>query len=105
MRVKVARSNPEKGIHEPTHYEVGWRHVEEIIDGRKARCLRARPPSSQDKPKTRLKRFNRYRKVYRTKYPNWEAEGEKNIKRAELRMKKEKAKKDEELKKQQAYKI
>lgn len=101
VRVKVARSDPLTGKQEPTHYEVGWRHVKVVINGRKARCLRAR---SHENQKVRGKRGT-YLKVYGMRKRGWEAEGEKYRKLADLKAPAKKAKKEKALKNKTTYKI
>ncbi len=99
VRVKVARSG------EPTHFEVGWRHVELIVDGRKNRCLRATPPSGFIEPDLKIRgKRGRLLKIYKRRKLGWEKEGEKNRNIAELKSRIKKARKAETTKRP-TYKI
>lgn len=97
--MKVARSG------EPTHFEVGWRHVELIVDGRKNRCLRATPPSGFIEPDLKIRgKRGRLLKIYKRRKLGWEKEGEKNRNIAELKSRIKKARKAETTKRP-TYKI
>jgi len=70
VKVRVGRGgdNPQ-----PPHWEVGWRHVEVVVAGKKARCLRAVPPSGDVAPKAKVRGVRgKYLKTYSRRKRGWE---------------------------------